>query len=129
VPPPVMAAPVAAPRVEHAVAGPPPRHADPAAPHDGLARAMAQIEPRAPVHAPDHARLPEQRMATAEPVHLPPSPHESMIAPARMAASYRPRSPDIAEAAWHPTAAPRMGGSSLGTPHVTSLPPPVPVSN
>ncbi|GBQ46234.1 ABC transporter permease [Komagataeibacter sucrofermentans] len=127
---PAIAAPVTPAHVERAVATLPPRHADPAPSHDGLAHAMAQIEPRAPAHAaPEHAHLPE-RMAAAEPVHLPPSPRESMITPARMAAaSYPPRSQNIAEAAWHPTAAPRMGGSSLGTPHVTSLPPPVPVSN
>ncbi|QHC36059.1 ABC transporter permease [Komagataeibacter xylinus] len=127
---PAIAAPAATPaHVEHAMAAPSPRHSEPAAQHDGLAHAMAQIEPRAPVHAaPEHARQPE-RMAAAEPVHLPPSPRESMITPARMAASDRPRSQNIAEAAWHPTAPPRMGGSSLGTPHVTSLPPPVPVNN
>ncbi|MGY6770654.1 cell division protein FtsL [Komagataeibacter sp. NFXK3] len=128
---PAIAAPATPAHIEHAMAALPPRHSEPAAQHDGLARTMAQIEPRAPVHAaaPEHARLPE-RMAAAEPVHLPPSPRESMITPAHMAAaSYHPRSQNIAEAAWRPTAPPRMGGSSLGTPHVTSLPPPVPVSN
>ncbi|AQU86703.1 ABC transporter permease [Komagataeibacter nataicola] len=124
---PAVATPATPAHVERAMAALP-RHADPAPPHDGLAHAMAQIEPRAPMHATEHARLPE-RMATAEPVHLPPSPHESMITPAHMATGYHPHSQNIAEAAWHPTAAPRMGGSSLGTPHVTSLPPPVPVSN
>ncbi|AHI25909.1 putative inner-membrane translocator [Komagataeibacter xylinus E25] len=125
------AMPAAAPVVAHAdhVAAAP-RHADPA-PHDALARALAQNDARPAPRAPavEHVHAPERpvAVASAEPARAPVV-HDTIVPPARMGASYHARSPNIAEAAWHPAAV-HMGGSSLGTPHVSALPPPVPVSN
>ncbi|MCE2574749.1 ABC transporter permease [Komagataeibacter sp. FNDCR2] len=117
----VAAAPFAiapAPRAEHAVM---------AVHHEAPpARALAQNESRVPpVHATpaEHVRPPE-RVATAEPA--PPAPLRDTIVPP--AASYHARTPGIAEAAWRPAVS-HMGTTSLGTPHIGALPPPVPVSN
>ncbi|MBV0889567.1 ABC transporter permease, partial [Komagataeibacter oboediens] len=121
------------PHVDHVAAAP--RHSEPAAQHDALARALAQNEVRTPVtHAPvvEHVHAPERpvAVAAAEPTHAA-AVHDSIVSPTRMGVgSYHAHSQNIAEAAWHPVAAPvHMGGSSLGTPHVSALPPPVPVSN
>ncbi|MBL7233498.1 cell division protein FtsL [Komagataeibacter oboediens] len=130
--PPLPASP-AAPHVDHVAAAP--RHSEPAAQHDALARALAQNEVRTPVaHPPvvEHVHAPERpvAVAAAEPTHAA-AVHDSIVSPTRMGVgSYHAHSQNIAEAAWHPVAAPvHMGGSSLGTPHVSALPPPVPVSN
>ncbi|GAB6966286.1 hypothetical protein JCM25156A_03230 [Komagataeibacter kakiaceti JCM 25156] len=106
-----------APHAEHAVV---------AVRHEAPARTLAQNENRTPVHATpaEHVRPPE-RIAAAEPAQPAPL-RDTIVAPA---ASYHARTPGIAEAAWRPAAVSHMGTSSLGTPHVGALPPPVPVSN
>lgn len=129
---PAMPAAPAAPHVDHVASAP--RHADPApAAHDALAHALAQNDARpSPARAPaaEHVHAPERpvAVAAAEPARHPVV-HDTVISPTRMGASYHARSQNIAEAAWHPAAAVHMGGSSLGTPHVSAMPPPVPVSN
>ena len=110
-----------------------PHHAEPQpVAHDALARALAQNDTHTDIRpAPrvvEHARTPE-RVAAADLPHAPSLRDSIVSAPHVTTASYHPRSPNIADAAWHPAAPHLMGGSSLGTPHVTALPPPVPVSN
>ncbi|MCE2564105.1 ABC transporter permease [Komagataeibacter sp. FNDCF1] len=125
-----VALPAHAPPVAPHVTSPAPRHTDPQpVAHDALARALAQNDVHPAPRAPEHAHVAEH-LAAAEPARTP-SLRDSILAGAHVnAASYHPRSQNIAEAAWRPAVAPRiMGGSSLGTPHVTALPPPVPVNN
>ncbi|RFD20608.1 ABC transporter permease, partial [Komagataeibacter melaceti] len=45
------------------------------------------------------------------------------------APAYHARTSGIADVAWRSPPVSHMGGTSLGTPHVSALPPPVPVSN
>ncbi|KAB8124895.1 ABC transporter permease [Komagataeibacter medellinensis] len=132
---PVSHAPPPAPTpVPVAAHTPAPRHAEPQpVAHDALARALAQNDthndPRPAPRMADHVRAPE-RVAVAEPPHTPTLRDSIVSGPRVTTASYHPHTTAIADAAWHPAAAPRlMGSSSLGTPHVTALPPPVPVSN
>ncbi|GCE82985.1 ABC transporter permease [Komagataeibacter diospyri] len=126
--PSMPAAPVV-PHADHVATAP--RHAEPAA-HDALARALAQNDVHPAPHAPpmERVHVPERpvAVAAAEPAHAAVA-HDTVVPPTRMGASYPARNQNIAEAAWHPAAAVHMGGSSLGTPHVSALPPPVPVSN
>lgn len=114
--------------VDHAVATATPRHVE--TPHDTPVRAMAQNDVRTPPHvaAPEHVRAPE-RVAAVEPAPVASSVQHDTVVPATRMPAYRVRSQNIADVAWHPTAVAHMGSTSLGSPHVSALPPPVPVSN
>ncbi|ATU72341.1 cell division protein FtsL [Komagataeibacter rhaeticus] len=128
-PPAVPPAPAPVQVARAPVPAPAPRHAEPQpVAHDALARALAQNDIRPAPRVVEHPRPPE-RVAAVDTPHAPGLRDSLVPTPHVTTASYHPRAANIADAAWHPAAPRLMGGSSLGTPHVTALPPPVPVSN